>query len=129
MDAFQEALKKVIRTEDVEVLRELYRDDKVDLYRFHQLYSISPDQLARTINHFGDLKVIEIVGDCAQLTDFGRTWVVANRRLIFLRERELEWKVIPKNMQKERISKDSVYKPNEHLIDREFFQHLVEEKG
>ena len=119
----------MIRTADIEVLRELYRNDKVDLYRFHELYSLSPGQLAHTINHFLDLKVIEIVANCVQLTDFGRKWVVANRKSVFLQDREQEWKVIPTNLQKERIPKNSVYKPNKHLVDREFFRHLMEEKG
>ena len=118
-----------MQTVDIEVLRELYRNDKVDLYRFHQLYSISPGQLAKTIDHFVELKVLDVVDDFVQLTDFGRKWVVANRKSIFLRDRLQEWKDIPENMRKDRILVNSPYKPKKSLVDREFFGHLIEEKG
>lgn len=118
-----------MQTADIEVLRELYRNDKVDLYRFHQLYSLSPGKLAKTIIHFAELKVIEIVDDCVQLTDFGRKWVLANRKSIFLQNRPQEWKNIPKDMRKEQIHVNALYKPKKSLVDRKFFGHLMEKKG
>jgi hypothetical protein len=118
-----------VQTADIEVLRELYRNDKVDLYRFHQLYSLPPGQLAKTINRLMELRVLELVDDSVQLTDFGRRWVVANRRLIFLRDRAQEWKDIPENMRQDRMPINSLYKPKKSLIDRQFFGNLMEDKG
>jgi DNA-binding PadR family transcriptional regulator len=119
----------VMESADIVVLRELYRNTKMDIFEFHRLYSLSPGQLAQTLNKFVKQGIVEIEGDFAQITDFGRKWIVANRKSLFLEVRALGWKSIPDYMQKPRIPINSFYAPRKSLLDKEFFIHLIERKG
>ena len=118
-----------MQSADIVILRELYRNESLDIYVFHKLYSLSPAALAQTINRFLKLGVIEIQDDLIRLTDFGLKWILSNRKSLFLKDRVQEWKDVPDYMLKTKIPVDSLYVPRKSLVDKEFFMRLIESKG
>lgn len=85
----------MILTENIELLRDLYESDsEIDSYVFHKKYNLSPASLARVLNKYEQEEIIEIKGSKLKITEKGRNWVFANRRLLFLSVRKQYWKVI-----------------------------------
>lgn len=115
-------------SEDVEFLKELYYKNRLDLYFFHEKYRLSPAQLARTIRKFEELDLIVLSCDQVILLDKGRSWIFANRKNIFLKEKSKYWKVIPVKMCQKVLGVNELYKPNRKKIDKELFENTEDGK-
>lgn len=63
----------------------------MDLYKLHEEYLLSPAQLSCTIRKLIEIDAVELNGLLARLTDCGRKWIFAERRRIFLSDRQRYW--------------------------------------
>ena len=73
---FSSADKKIILT--------LYEGGKdIDIYDLHRRFSFSPAQLSRFTRRFQKIKVIECAHERIKLTDYGKDWIIRNRRVLF----------------------------------------------
>lgn len=80
-------------SEDREILRDLYTASGwVEVYFFHKKYLLSPAQITRTIRKLEELKIVEVSDYKIRMTEFGRKWLLANRRQVFLRPDDMSWK-------------------------------------
>ena len=111
-------------SEDIEFLKELLSKDKVELYFFHNKYMLSPAQMARTINKFEELGLIDITNDEVSLNELGRRWIIENRKFLFLNENVKYWKEIPEEMKQKKIAINKPFKPNRRNIDKELFNNI-----
>ncbi len=115
-------------SEDIEFLKELYAQNSLDLYFFHEKYQLSPFQLARTIQKFEDNGLIVISGNQITLNEYGRNWIFGNRKYIFLRENVKYWKLIPENMKQPILGINELYIPNRKTLDKEIFKNIEDGK-
>jgi hypothetical protein len=111
-----------IFSEDIEFLRELYIQNSVSMYFFHEKYMLSPAQLGRTIRKFTDIGCVILNENCIELTEKGRRWIITNRRELFLKTKEKYWKNIPIEMTQEVFKIGDTYKPKK--LDSELFKTL-----
>ena len=111
-------------SEDIEFLKELYLNNKINIYFFHEKYMLSPAQLGRTIRKFAKMKHIIVNDDNVELTENGRKWVIANRKELFLKEKEKLWKVVPAEMERVPIKINETYKLKTKNIDIELFKNI-----
>lgn len=111
-----------IYSEDIELLKELYLREKVDLYFFHEKYKLSPAQLGRTLKKFNDAGYIIIDKQDVILNEIGRKWIIGNRRQLFLKEKSKYWKKVPEEMTQKNLSINELYIPNRKNIDNELFE-------
>ncbi len=109
-------------SEDIEFLRELFVKSRVELYYFHEKYLLSPGQLARTVNKFLELKIVEKIDYDILLTDFGKKWILSNRKQLFLNPQKMYWKAIPNEMKKESIEKNIPFRTERKKLDSEIFR-------
>lgn len=85
---FSSAEKKIVLT--------LYECDKdLNLYDLHKRFSFSPAQLSRFVRRFQKLKVIDYTNGSIKLTDYGKDWIIENRRALFLAPTQKKWANIP----------------------------------
>ena len=85
---FSSADKKIILT--------LYESSKkIELYDLHKQFSFSPAQLSRFTRKFQKKRVIDYSNGYIKLTDYGKNWVIKNRRLLFLTPKQKKWVNIP----------------------------------
>lgn len=115
-------------SEDIEFLRELYIHRSLDMYFFHKKYMLSPAQLGMIIKKYSQMGYVVLNGRNIELTSAGCNWIVANRKNIFLAEREKYWKQIPFFAQYSRITPGDIYRPNIKKLDPELLK-LLEEDG
>lgn len=115
-------------SEDIELLKELYLTDKIDLYFFHEKYMLSPAQLGRTLKKFKDADLIIFDQNSVALNENGRKWIIENRRQIFLVEKSKYWKKIPENMKQDSLNINELYIPNRKNIDNEIFKNIEDGK-
>ena len=115
-------------SEDIEFLKELLSNDKVELYLLHEKYRLSPAQMARTIKKFEKLDLIIIKDDRISLKDKGRKWIFEKRNNLFLKEKDKYWKKVPEEMEQEKIAINSLYKPKRSKIDNELFKNIEDGK-
>lgn len=108
-------------SEDIEFLREIFEVKKISPYHFHQKYLLSPAQMARTLRKFLNLEVIEFKDNEAILTKTGESWIIENRKKIFMNSNKY-WKQVPEYMKQESLEINEVYKPNRKNLDSELFQ-------
>lgn len=107
-------------SEDIEFLRELYIHNSVNIYFFHEKYMLSPAQLGRSIRKFTDIGCICLNEDCINLTENGRRWIIANRRILFLSSKDKYWKKVPVEMTQKVLNVADTYRP--HKLDSELFK-------
>lgn len=117
-----------IYSEDIEFLKELYLENKVDLYFFHEKYRLSPAQLSRTISKFIEKDLITLKDNCVILNETGKKWIVSQRKHLFLNESRKYWKKAPENMMQKTKLINELYKPNRKDIDVELFKNLEDGK-
>lgn len=79
-------------SEDLEVLKELYKSGEVEIYHFHKIYHLSPAQLSRSIRKFSKIDIFHLEGNALKLTEKGKIWILANRYSLFLKERNKYWR-------------------------------------
>lgn len=115
-------------SEDIELLKELYSNDKIELYFFHEKYKLSPAQLGRTLKKFRDAGLIVFDKNSVTLNESGRKWIIGNRRELFLKEKSKYWKKIPKKMKQESLAINELYIPNRKNIDKEIFNNIEDGK-
>lgn len=102
--------------EDIEFIRAIITQKNVSLYHFHEKYMLSPAQLAKTIKKFESIDIVKMSNQYAiKLTVFGRKWIIKNRKLIFLSEKDKYWKIIPEYMLCNSIEINQTYKPNDKI--------------
>jgi hypothetical protein len=111
-------------SEDIEFVKELYINNKINIYFFHEKYMLSPAQLGRSIRKFAKMKYIIVNDDNIELTKSGRKWIIANRRVLFLKEKEKHWKAVPVEMEQPPMKINEVYKPKIRNIDTELFNNI-----
>lgn len=117
-----------IFSEDIEILRELIKNESVELYSFHEKYKLSPAQLARVIEKFKNLNLITLTNDQLSLTKDGAEWIFKNRKVIFLKERQKYWKEVPESMRQKKLEINEFYKPNRKKIDKELYKYIEDGK-
>lgn len=115
-------------SEDIELLKELYSKEKIEMYYFHEKYKLSPAQLGRTIKKFKEAGLIIIDEKNVILLEKGRKWIIGNRRDLFLNERSKYWKKIPEQMKQESLAINELYKPDRKKIDKEIFKNIEDGK-
>lgn len=114
----------MIYSEDIEVIKELFPNKKVNIYFFHEKYRLSPAQLGRTIRKFTEMGLILVDGDYIELTEVGWKWVMANRQELFLKKKEKYWKNIPVDMLQLPMEINEFYTPKRKNIDVELFKNI-----
>lgn len=86
---------------DKKILMDLFKEQSSrQLYYFYEKYNFSPAQLSRFVRTYQKIGVISVQEDFIELTEFGRKWILTNRRRIFLQTREKLWRNIPSEWQK-----------------------------
>ena len=80
-------------SEDIEFVKELFSNNKVNMYIFHEKYMLSPAQLGRVIRKFTEKECIVVNGYDIELTEKGRKWIVTNRKELFLKEKKKSGKI------------------------------------
>lgn len=115
-------------SEDIELLKELYSNDKIELYFFHKKYKLSPAQLARALKKFKDAGLILLDNDSVELNEKGRRWIIGNRKELFLKEKSKYWKRIPENMKQQSLEINQFYIPERKNIDKEIFTNIEDGK-
>lgn len=113
-----------IFSEDIEFLKELYKNKSVSMYFFHEKYRLSPAQLGRTIRKFLQINCITLNNDIIELTENGTKWILANRIDLFLKSKKKYWKMVPENMSQEPLKTNDIYLPNINKLDKEIFKEL-----
>lgn len=111
-------------SEDIEFVKELYFHNSVSVYYFHEKYMLSPAQLGRTIRKFIEIECVTLNDTNITLTNKGRKWIIANRRELFLKNKDKYWKNIPIDMKQEAISINDTYKPDITKLDSELFRNF-----
>lgn len=119
---------KNFHSEDIELLKELYSNNRIDLYYFHKKYKLSPAQLGRTLSKFIDEGIISVEGQIIILNEFGKKWIIGNRRVLFLSDKSKYWKLIPEEMKQSALSINELYIPIRKNIDKEIFKNLEDGK-
>lgn len=85
-----------ITSVDKKVIKDLLSSsDGIIIYSLFEKYNFSPAQISRFTRKFFEEGVILKINDTLRLTEFGRKWVMANRKEIFLKERKNTWEKIP----------------------------------
>lgn len=115
-------------SEDIELLKELYSEERIDLYFFHEKYKLSPAQLGRTLKKFKDAGLIILDGQNIILNETGREWIFVNRRVLFLKEKSKYWKVIPEHMKQNSLAINKLYLPKRKSLDKEIFKNIEDGK-
>lgn len=81
---------------DKKILIDLFKEQcNRQIYYFYQQYNFSPAQLSRFVRTYQNIDVISVHDDTIELTEFGKKWVLKNRRDIFLKPKEQLWRTIP----------------------------------
>lgn len=120
-------MSKITHSEDRELLRDLYAGgDWMDIYYFHQKYLLSPAQISRAIRKLKSLKLVESMDYKIKLTDFGCRWLLSNRRQVFLKPKDMEWKT-PSSKVIADYGKISEYIPRPSKMRQTFFERLYDE--
>lgn len=85
-----------ITSVDKKVIQELLNSsEEVGIYALFEKYKFSPAQISKFTRKFLEKGVIIINNDKLLLTEYGRKWIMANRKEIFLKERKNTWEKIP----------------------------------
>lgn len=117
---------------EIEILRDLYlKPEGEKIYYFYLKYNLSPDEIAKTLLYYRDLEFVNVSENLSTLTSKGRKWVFANRKKIFLTEREMLWKDIDtddKTEDFEKLAVNKVYLPRINKIDPELI-NIKEKKA
>lgn len=112
---------------DREILRVLYSTKGVvDAYLFYTRYNLLPSMILRSFRRFEEDGVVRLVdGAFLELTEYGRKWVVSNRRRIFMREVDAEWKDPPGSYLINSLPPFSPYIPKRRNTSKKFFENLA----
>lgn len=111
-------------SEDILLLKELFKTGKTELYFFHEKFMLSPAQLARSLRKFENEGLLIVKEKQVSLTDVGKEWIFENRKNLFVNEREKYWKKVPENMKVPQLGINQLYKPERKKIDKEIFLKL-----
>lgn len=105
-----------------EILRLLFAasGNYVDLYVLHQRYVLSAAQFSRALRQLEQRGLVE--WDClkARLTEKGTTWLLRNRKAIFLSVNR-PWRDMPDNLKRASVVATEPYLPKLSGVDRNFF--------
>lgn len=71
-------------SEDIIILRNVMEKQKVLIYDFHKNYKLTPAQILRSLSKFSIHKIVEYDEINVKITEFGKEWVNANRKFIYL---------------------------------------------
>ncbi len=81
---------------DKKILMDLFKEQSSrQLYYFYEKYNFSPAQLSRFVRTYQEIGVILVQDDCIELTEFGKKWMLKNRKDIFLKPKEHLWRRVP----------------------------------
>lgn len=109
------------------IILELFKNQSwLDIYKLHEKFLFSPQQLAFSLEKLRKLNTIEINNTLVRLSVSGREWVLDNRSEIFLN--------INRNWSKSNFIKDKKlpvnepYLPRLSSVEQSFFRSLVDEE-
>ena len=100
-------------SEDVEIIRELISNKHVDLYDLHLKYRLSPAQISRSVQRFIAEDIVVYQDNMIALTDYGKEWIVLNRKELFLDDSRKYWK---QESQDSRYNEDALH-PFEYMVE------------
>lgn len=100
-------------SEDVEIIRELICNKHVDLYDLHLKYRLSPAQISRSVKRFIAEGIVVCQDNTIELTDYGKEWIVHNRKELFLDDSRKYWK---QESQDSRYNEDDMH-PFEYAVE------------
>lgn len=105
------------------VLRDLYINKQyIDIYTYHTRYNLLPHQIAQCIILLIKKNIITKEGNKITITDYGRKWVLANRRVLFLSQRCQYWKTTRNKGYKDfGDNNNEIRLPNISKIDKSLF--------
>lgn len=95
-------------SEDKELINELIKFKKLDIYFLHQKYKLSPAQVARSVNKFLHQGLIQESDSVISFTELGIIWVNKNRKSLFNSNRNKYWKEVPRDRT---VNKKRLYLP------------------
>ncbi|MBP6740849.1 MAG: hypothetical protein KA146_12705 [Leptospiraceae bacterium] len=85
-----------ITSVDKKVIKDLLNSsDGIIIYALFEKYKFSPAQVSKFTRKFLEHGAILIKNDKLFLTEYGRKWIIAHRKEIFLQERKNTWEKIP----------------------------------
>jgi hypothetical protein len=110
--------------EDKEILRDLFKESKmVSIYSFHKKYMLSPGQLSRSLRKFESMGVLVSTDENVELTEYGKKWILQNRKELFLNKPREFWKEsITESVPNSNINKP--YLPKKTKLNKDFFKSL-----
>lgn len=115
-------MREFFHSEDREILRVLYAEQEwKEIYFFHEKYLLSPAQLSRTVRKLEELGIIESSGHMIKMTDFGRSWLLANRHEVFYKFGDMRWKKFYSGLPSVRARADE-YVPRPSKMKKGFFR-------
>lgn len=104
-------------------------NDKISIFIFHDLYKISPGQMANFLRKFIGKKLIEYDGEFILLTPMGRAYILGRKKEIYFKVK-MDWKKIPKSMNSRRIKVNQPYFSELSSNDiKSFMKYNFEENG
>lgn len=87
-------------SEDIELLKEISKHKKIDIYLLHEKYMVSPLQLIRCLLKFKEINVVDFDNNEIRITPQGEKWIFNNRKVLFLTKRNENWKNVEKYQKK-----------------------------
>jgi hypothetical protein len=119
----------ILNTADRTILRSLYtlRGTPLSLFQLHKELGFSPAQLGSFVSKFVEIGIVDLRDEAIMLTKFGRKWLVAHRMKIFYSRVLYDWRDIPKEMQKQKPTKDmdTLYLPNKRSLGEHFLEDTM----
>ena len=81
---------------EIVIFRELGNNtDGVNIYDLHKEYLLSPGQIIAFISKFEKLDLIKFIDFKISLLEKGKTWLIENRKDLFLNSRDKYWMGVP----------------------------------
>ena len=84
----------------IQLLRILYEQGTIDLYKWHQETCLSPISIANAILSLRKEGLLQLSDnyETASLTEYGRKWIEHNSKKLFATKKEEPWKNVPEEM-------------------------------
>ncbi len=101
----------VLSSSEKIILLNLFKSNKsFAIYSFYTEFSFSPAQLSRFTRKFLKKDIISLDDDKMRMTEFGRNWIIKNRKELFLKPRKRDWIYIPDEWKISKSMKDIDFK-------------------
>lgn len=98
----------IVDSEDIIIIKGLMETGTLDLYSIHQRFLLSPAQIVRSLQRLHSIGILEYDAEKAKITEFGESWIIANRKELFLKQKKRYWALVKDSYRfPDYLSKDS----------------------